>query len=206
VEVGASAGLCLIPDRYGYDYGVLRIAPPTAAAPVFPCRVTGALPLPAALPRVAWRAGLDRDPVDLGSAARVRWLEILVWPDQSERAERLGAAISVARADPPRIIKGDLATDLKALLATAPRDATLVVFHSAVLAYVASQERRDRFAGTVRRAGAVWISNEVPGVFPASAAAAPPPPGRGRFLLMQNAMPVAWTEPHGQSIDWFGTR
>jgi hypothetical protein len=203
VEVGASAGLCLIPDRYGYDYGARRIAPPTAAAPVFPCRVTGAVPLPAALPQVAWRAGLDLDPVELHSAARVRWLETLVWPDQRERAERLGAAIRVARVDPPRVVKGDLSTDLEPLLATAPRDATLVVFHSAALAYVASRERRDRFAETVRRTGAVWISNEAPGVFPASAAAAPPPPGRGRFLLMQDGTPVAWTTPHGQSLDWF---
>jgi hypothetical protein len=204
LEVGASAGLCLIPDRYGYDYGVRRLAPPTAAAPVFPCRVTGPAPLPAGPPVVLWRSGLDLDPVDLSSAARVRWLETLVWPDQRERAERFGAAIRVARADPPRVVKGDLSTDLEPLLATAPQDATLVVFHSAALAYVASQERRDRFAETVRRAGAVWVSNEAPGVFPAWAAAAPPPPERGRFLLMQDGTPMAWASPHGQSIDWFG--
>jgi hypothetical protein len=171
---------------------------------MFPCRVTGPAPLPAALPLVAWRSGLDLDPVDLSSAARVRWLETLVWPDQRERAERFGAAIRVARADPPRVVEGDLSTNLEPLLATAPRDATLVVFHSAALAYVASPERRDRFAETVRRAGAVWISNEAPGVFPVFAATAPPAPGRGRFLLMQDGTPVAWTEPHGQSIDWFG--
>jgi hypothetical protein len=204
VEVGASAGLCLIPDRYGYDYAARRVAPPTAVAPVFPCRVTGPAPLPAALPRVAWRAGLDLDPIDLRSTDRMRWLETLVWPDQRERAERFGAAIIVARAEPPRVVKGDLSTDLGPLLATAPRDATLVVFHSAALAYVASQERRDRFAETVRRAGAVWISNEAPGVFPVLAAAAPPPPGPGRFLLMQDGTPLAWASPHGQSIDWFG--
>src|SRR6185436_20182686 len=27
VEVGASAGLCLLPDRYGYDWGHVRMAP-----------------------------------------------------------------------------------------------------------------------------------------------------------------------------------
>src|SRR6476659_1828719 len=38
IEVGASAGLCLLPDRYGYDYGRVRLAPGSADAPVFPCR------------------------------------------------------------------------------------------------------------------------------------------------------------------------
>jgi hypothetical protein len=204
IEVGASAGLCLIPDRYGYDYGTRQIAPGDARAPVFPCRATGAVPLPPARPRIAWRLGLDLHPVDLRSAAAVGWLETLAWPDQEERAARLRAAIAVARYDPPRVVKGDLSTDLEPLLAAAPKDATLVVFHTAVLAYVRPQERRDRFAETVRRAGAVWISNEAPGLFPADAKSAPPAPRRGCFLLMQDAVPVAWTGPHGQSIDWFG--
>ena len=40
LEVGASAGLCLLPDRYGYDYGHQRLLPDTngeAPIPVFPC-------------------------------------------------------------------------------------------------------------------------------------------------------------------------
>jgi hypothetical protein len=148
--------------------------------------------------------GLDLDPLDLHSADRVRWLETLVWPDQPERAQRLSAAIDLARADPPRVVKGDLLSDLEPLMATAPKDATLVVFHTAVLAYVTAQERRDRFAAAVMQAGAVWISNEAPGAFPAYADTAPPAPRRGQFLLMQDGVPTAWTAPHGHSIHWFG--
>src|SRR5262245_41616183 len=35
IEVGASAGLCLLPDRYGYDYGTVRLEPvaPSRAPP-----------------------------------------------------------------------------------------------------------------------------------------------------------------------------
>jgi hypothetical protein len=36
------------------------------------------------------------------------------------------------------------------------------------------------------------------------ARSAPPPPARGLFLLMRDGVPLAWTGPHGQSIDWFG--
>ena len=47
LEVGASAGLCLLPDHYGYDYGHLRLDPivPGDGAPVFSCQVSGAVPV-----------------------------------------------------------------------------------------------------------------------------------------------------------------
>src|SRR5271165_5281520 len=136
LEVGASAGLCLLPDRYGYDYGVRRIEPAIEYAPIFPCAVSGGLPLPEAVPQVVWRLGLDLNPIDIFSGEQVAWLELLVWPGQEDRAEKLRAAIDVARSDPPRVIKGNLLTDLERVIATAPKDATLVVFHTAVLAHV----------------------------------------------------------------------
>jgi hypothetical protein len=154
LEVGASAGLCLLPDRYGYDCGRKRIEPSTAAAPVFRCEVNDAVPLPAKVPRIVWRLGLDLHPVDLRSEDEVGWLETLVWPGQEERLQRLRAAVDVARSDPPTVVKGDLLTNLEPLMATAPRSTTLVVFHTAVLAYVASQARRDQFAETMRKANA----------------------------------------------------
>jgi hypothetical protein len=204
LEVGASAGLCLLPDRYGYDYGVTRIEPAVANAPIFHCAVSGAFPLPNAVPQIVWRLGLDLNPIDLSCDDQVEWLETLVWPGQENRAEKLRAAIDVARSDPPRIIKGNLLTDLEPLIAMAPKRATLVVFHTAVLAYVASQQR-DRFAAMMRRGNAVRISNEGSGLFAFPTAIVPPPPKRGHFLMMVDGKPVAWTHPHGQSIDWFGT-
>ena len=146
--------------------------------------------------------GLDLNPIDLRSADDTAWLETLVWPGQEERIQGLRAAIDIARFEVPKIVRGNLLTDLEPLIATAPNDATLVVFHTAVLAYVTSQERRDQFAETVRNANAVWISNEVPGVFPSFATAASLSPARGRFLMMLDGTAVAWTGPHGQSIDW----
>ena len=203
IEVGASAGLCLLPDRYGYAYGVYCIAPPSPGAPIFQCAASATTPLPRALPEVAWRCGLDLDPLDVGSPADMAWLEMLVWPGQEHRARGLGAAIDIARADPPQVRRGDLLADLPAVAALAPKDIALVVYHTAVLGYVASQADRDAFAETVRRTGAVWISNEPPSVYPQLARAVPPRPGPDRFLLAVDGRPVAWTGPHGQSIDWF---
>jgi hypothetical protein len=203
IEVGASAGLCLLPDRYGYDYGRHRIEGPLPASlprPVFPCIASDGTPLPTLLPSVKWRCGLDLNPLDVGSAADMAWLETLVWPGQEHRAQRLRDAIAIARADPPKVWQGNLRSDLPAIAGLAPKDAQLVVFHTAVLGYVASKSDRDAFARVVRQTGAVWISNEAPSVFPQSA---PPPPSPGQFLLAINGKPVAWTGAHGQSINWF---
>ena len=204
LEVGASAGLCLLPDRYGYDYGHWQLAPASPDAPVFPCRANPATPLPMAHPRVVWRRGLDLHPVDVADAAHCAWLETLVWPEQSDRLHRLRGALAVARRDPPRVAQGDLLTDLQACAQHAPRDATLVVFHSAVLGYVTDAASRDAFARAVRELGAVWVSNEVPGVFPSIRERLAHPGPRGAFLLAVDGVPVAWTDPHGGWIEWIG--
>jgi hypothetical protein len=203
IEVGASAGLCLLADRYGYDWGHARLAPPSPDAPVFSCAVTGPAPLPTALPRVVWRAGLDLNPLDVASDEDMAWLEALIWPEQDERRRNLRAALAVARRDPPRVVCGDLLRDLEPLMAEAPAEATLVVFHSAVLAYVTPPEARQRFVDTVRGSRAVWISNEAPRVFPDIAARASLPEPHWRFLLAVDGVPKAWTGPHGQSLEWF---
>jgi hypothetical protein len=207
LEVGASAGLCLLPDCYGYDYGISRIEPPASVgncAPVFHCAVSGPVPLPDRHPSILWRRGLDLNPIDPQSNEEIDWLETLVWPGQDDRVRGLQAAIAIARRDPPEIVRGDLLRDLQPLIAAAPKDATLVVFHTAVLTYISSPESREHFAATMRDAGVVWISNEAPSVFPSLSQRTAPSAMRGRYLMMRNGVPVAWTGPHGQSIDWFG--
>jgi hypothetical protein len=204
LEVGASAGLCLLPDLYGYDYGRAQLQPegPDAdRAPVFPCRANEVTPIPERLPRIAWRAGLDLNPLDVQDPEAAAWLQTLVWPGQEARAERLATALDVARRDPPRVVKGDLLHDLHAVAATAPADATLVVFHTAVLAYVAPDER-DRFVEDVGALDAVWISNEDPDVFPWITSKLDGEPPASRALLAVDGVPVAFTGFHGQSIDW----
>ncbi len=208
LEVGASAGLCLIPDNYGYDYGTVSLKPyeqTEVEPPVFPCLVSGNVPLPTALPTIVWRAGLDLKPIDVRSEADTAWLETLVWPEQEDRVARLRAALEIARVDPPEVFRGDLFVDLEPLMEVAPKDATLVVFHSATLGYVSDQSRRDQFARNMHASRAAWISNESPRVFPSLVAHTPKPQADGRFLLAINGSPVAWTGPHGQALEWFGS-
>jgi hypothetical protein len=201
LEVGASAGLTLLPDRYCYDYAGYRVDGGDPAAPVIACHPHGPVPLPRRVPEVTWRAGLDLNPLDVTSDDDMRWLECLVWPGEADRRERLRLAVETARRDPPPVYQGDLVTDVRALARQAPGGATLVIFHSAVLAYVAPA-RREEFGRTVRSLDATWISNEAPGVV-AGASAATAARQDGHFVLRRDGgAPIALTDGHGTWLQW----
>ena len=200
LEVGASAGLCLYPDRWQYRYGDDVVGDPDA--PLLTCEPIGPFTPPTRLPEVVWRAGLDLNPLDVTDADDVRWLEALIWPEQGERRERLHQAVTIAMNDPTLLVAGDLNGDLAALAAQAPMDATLVVFHSAVLTYVTPEDRQ-RFVDQVTALPGHWISNEGPGVLPTVDAQVPAgrEDTRHRFLTGLDGVPRAWAGPHGQSIE-----
>ena len=199
LEVGASAGLTLLVDRYSYDYGGHQIAGSDPRAPTLRCAPQGPVPLPARLPQVIWRAGLDINPLDVNNDDDVRWLGCLLWPGEGDREQRLAAAVATARRDPPPVHRGDLLDDLPALAAQAPAEATLVVYHTSVLSYVTMDKRR-QFAAAVAGLGAVWLSNEGPGVVPDLPL--PPYGGSPSVLARDGRTLLAFADPHGTWLHW----
>lgn len=206
IEAGASAGLNLYPDRWGYSWatptGTVELGP----APYLPTKVTGPAPLPAALPEVAWRGGVDLNPLDVTDPDAMRWLENLVYPENEDRRTRLRHAVQVAATDPPRIVRGDAVEELPALVAEGAEHGTVVVFHSAVAAYF-PLELRARFEelmlDLVADGACHWVSNEAPNVFPAHLASAPEAERHARhFVLAIDGRMAARTHGHGRSIDW----
>lgn len=208
IEVGAAAGLCLLPDRYNYDYGSgrtrVKVRSGIPDAPTFPCDVDDPAILPGAVPTIAWRAGLDLEPVDLFDPEALAWLQALVWPEHQGRVDRLAAAIRVASLDPPLVHQGDLLQDLDRLVAEAPSGATVVVFHSAVLGYLPSRHAIRAFTDHVRELPVRWLSNEAPIANPDLAGEELTARAGGRFLLMLDGHPIAFTGPHGQSFELIG--
>ena len=202
IEVGASAGLCLFPDRYDYAWpplGGLR----GSAGTVLTATATGAMPIPAAHPEVAWRGGVDLHPLDVSDPDAMDWLEVLVWPEQDERRRRLRTAVEVARQDPPVLRTGDLFDHLDGLLEEAAPHGTPVVFHSAVVAYLEDADRRrfhDLMTGLVAARRCRWISNEGPRVLPGVTGSLTVPPGR--FVTALDGVPVAVSHGHGHALDW----
>lgn len=201
LEVGASAGLCLYPDRYAYRFG--DRAPLGSSRLVLDCAVRGPVPVPNVLPQVVWRAGLDLNPLDVTDDADLRWLRALIWPEETDRYAVLDAAVALARRDPVAVQAGDLTRDLAAVAETAPDNATLVIFHSAVLAYVDEAGRAEftrQVAAIAAQRPTAWLANEGPGVV----TAVPRRDGSTPFVLARDGQALALTAPHGEWIEWLG--
>lgn len=204
LEVGASAGLCLYPDRYGYAW------PPVGTlagdGPTLTCPASGPLPVPARPVEVAWRGGIDLRPVDVADDAAVAWLEVCVWPEQDERRARLREAVAIARADPPHLVRGDLFDRLRAQVAVAAEHGPVVVFHTAVALYL-DRAARERFVELVLDlvgAGACrWVSNEQQDILPTvTATTTEQADDWHSFVLGIDGRAVAFTHQHGAGLRW----
>lgn len=206
IEAGASAGLNLYPDRYSYAWATGEGERRIGAGPLLTADVPGPAPLPDAVPTVAWRGGVDLNPLDVTDDDQMRWLANLVWPEHDERRARLERAVEVARADPPQLVRGDLLEELPDLVSEAGRRGTVVVFHSAVAAYLSPADR-DRFqelmTGLVADRRCHWVSNEAPQVLPAVTATADLPADVRGFVLGVDGRAVALTHGHGSWLRWF---
>ncbi|UFS96279.1 DUF2332 domain-containing protein [Nocardia huaxiensis] len=207
IEFGASAGLCLYPDRYSYRYDDQPVLDPAdgRSPVVLPCTTSGAPPLPTSLPQMVHRAGVDLNPLDVADPDSMRWLESLVWPEQRNRLERLRNAAAIARLDPPHLVTGHLNDTLAELVDAAPKDIPVIVFGSAVLSYLGTADR-ERFQSVIRKLPCHWITNEGPGVLPVDPAAVPHPPDRRHFVTALDGVPAAYAGHHGQTLDWFPPR
>ncbi len=130
IDVGASAGLNLLWDGYQYRYSDGSVYGPLDSEVVIECDIRGAMPcLPPEFPEVAFRAGVDLNPVDLGDDEEYLWMLALVWPDHSDRTALLQAARRVWLSDPPRVESGDALAVLPRIVGEVPRRAALCVFH-----------------------------------------------------------------------------
>ena len=142
VELGPSAGLNLVWDRYAYRYEAGEWGRGDA---VLWFEGEERRPVPGRLlerrPEVRARVGIDRSPIDVATEAGAQLLRSFVWAGQDERLRRLDRAIEAVRADPPQLVRGDYVEELPAVLAGLPRDGLTVVFQTASFGYIGDQGR-----------------------------------------------------------------
>ena len=203
LELGASAGLNLNLDRFGYVLGRVTAGDPDSGVQLKP-DWHGKPPVFAPVTIVS-RAGVDQNPLDVSKPDVVERLMAFVWPDQDARVARISAAIALAQANPPPITKADAADWLEDRLAQPqPAGVARIVYHSIVLQYVAP-ESRTRIGAAMHRAGAAateerplaWLSYEFPSVAPTAELRLTLWPGGENRLLGQ-------VHPHGAVVDWAG--
>lgn len=139
LELGPSAGLNLIWDRYRYRYST-----GSWGQGDFVLEGDDRTPPPAELlvrdVSVVRRRGVDLNPVEATSEHGARVLQAFVWADQTARLERLRRAIDALRADPPELIRGDYVDSLPPLLADWVDGAQPVVFQTASTMYLSEAD------------------------------------------------------------------
>jgi len=200
-EIGASAGLNLLWDRFHYRLGAQAWG--DAASPVqISSDWRGAPPALPARFAVADRRGNDLLPVDLLDPAAVLRLRAYVWPDQAARAARLQGAIALAQRELPAVDAGDAAAWVETQLAAPREGVATVLVHSVVWQYLppATRERIEAALAAAatrasREAPLAWLRMEfsTPGA-PAELRLTLWPDGRERTL--------ATAHPHGEWVEW----
>ncbi|OSC43278.1 hypothetical protein B8W66_00210 [Mycobacterium decipiens] len=142
-EIGSSAGLNLRADHYHYRYPGGEWGPTES-----PVRIDnawhGKLP-PAAAVRIVERHGYDIAPLDVTNSDGELTVLSYVWPDQTDRLDRLRGAIAVAR-NVPAVLYRRAAHDAVAGM-TLTNGALTVLWHSITWQYLSADDRTAIRAG-----------------------------------------------------------
>lgn len=150
-EVGASAGLNMHWDRFGYRTQTWSFG--AAAGCLIDTEWRGDAPDLAAAPSVATRAGCDVHPLDIRDEAATQRLKSYIWPDQFERVARFESAAEIARANYVGVARADAADWLERQLAGDLPEGVTVIYHSVAWQYFpADTDARGRAA--IHAAGA----------------------------------------------------
>lgn len=201
-EIGASAGLNQLWDRYHYELGV----PGAWGNPASPVRLDtawngGSPPLDVTVSVIS-RAACDRKPVDIRDPIARRRLEAYMWAGQFERLARLDGALAMAMAADIRVEAED-AVAWTARRVSPEEGATTVLFHSIFWQYMPA-ESQVALATAIAEQGSrarstapfAWLRME------------PPPGDMATIELRLTLWPsgedrlLAHVHPHGASVDW----
>ncbi|MBV9139750.1 MAG: DUF2332 domain-containing protein [Pseudonocardiales bacterium] len=203
IEIGPSAGLTLVPDRYAYRYDTHPAGDPDSPL-VLHCALRGGTP-PLDQPlRITWRAGIDLNPLNLADSNDRAWLRAFIWPDHPDRADRLDRAIAAARRGPlPMLHRGAANQLLPRVLALAPGEATVCVYHTATTAHFTPDARRAharQLATLARTRRLLWLQAE------------PRPANEPRLRItdLRDGQPLTehllgHYHPHGAWLHWLST-
>jgi len=207
IELGASAGLNLQLDRYGYQFSyhgsqeVVMAGVPTALVQLgteFRIESEGGFALEPAielyseycrgatkiLPEIVWRAGLDVRPIKLSNPDDCLWLKACVWSEQLLRFQRLTAAVDTASEHPLEVVAGDLRSTLGQLLRDTAPGCHVVLLCSWVLAYLPRSDRVALHRSLEQAGGQLALRGS-----------------RLSMLTLESAEVVPWVRPNSRRKD-----
>ena len=203
-EVGASAGLMLVLDRYRHRLGATEAG--VSGSPVFiDPRWEGASPPEVPL-QIARRRGSDLEPLDVTDNRDRERLLAYVWADQADRLARVEAAIAVAASDKPCLDAAEGADWTERTLDLSPEKGVARVLMHAVALQYAGEDTRIRIRAHAERVGAgaradapfAWLRFEADPEFDEQ--------GSLRLTLWPGGEEevLAIGDTHGESMSWMG--
>ena len=211
-ELGSSAGLNLIADRYSYRFGELQWTSGSESRAgshlgslglTVSCGWTGRSPALDAPLSVHSRRGCDRHPLNSTDPRQRERLLAYVWPDQRERIDRLDAAIRTMLSDPIFVETSDAAEWIERVLpASGEPGITRVVFHSIIWSYL-DRLTQERIANHLAQIGAASSSNR-PFAWLRLELAGKDQPAALRLTLWPGGTDelLAHVHPHGTWVRW----
>ncbi|HSJ79383.1 MAG TPA: DUF2332 domain-containing protein, partial [Erythrobacter sp.] len=202
LEVGSSAGINLMLDRYSYDLGGVRVGPESSVMHFDP-QWKGAPP-PARAITIASTKGCDVAPVDLTDPAQALKLKAYIWPEHTVRFERMDAASRSAAERKPDLVKATAADFVEKELAK-PQEAgtTRMLMHSIVWQYVPADQQA-RVTAAMEAAGAkatterplAWVMVEADRSVHRHKLTVRYWPGEGEETQL------TWSHPPGADVEW----
>jgi hypothetical protein len=203
-EIGASAGVNTMIERYRYDLGGVTLGP--ADSPMRIAPEWRGPPPPAGDIEITAIRGSDIAPVDLSDPAQALRLKAYVWPDATERMARIDAAIALAKQAPPGLVQmdaGDFVRDL--LVRPQEPGVTRALYHSVMWQYLPDATRAaisEMMAQAGERASAdkplAWISLETNRRTFRHELSVRYWPRGGEWAILSEA------HPHGAWVEWRG--
>lgn len=203
-EIGASAGVNTMIERYRYDLGGVTAGP--ADSPMRIAPEWRGPPPPANEVEIVAIRGCDVAPVDLSDPAEALRLKAYVWPDAAERMVRIEAAARLAAERPPLLERKDAGTFVEERLA-APQEpgVTRILYHSIVWQYLLESTRRG-ITAVMERAGEqatagkplAWVRLETNRATFRHELTVRYWPGGGEPVMLAEA------HPHGAWVEWLG--
>lgn len=205
-EIGASAGVNTMMERYFYDLGGVEVGPPDSPMRIAP-EWRGSPPPASAIEIVSIR-GCDIAPVNLADRDEALRLKAYVWAEVTERIGRIDAAIALAAERRPDMIQQDAGDFVADMLARPQQDGVArVLYHSVMWQYLPT-ETRDRISGLMEAAGRAatperplaWVrleTNRQTFAHELTVRYWPGAEGEDRTLL-------STAHPHGAWVEWGG--
>lgn len=203
-EIGASAGVNTMMERYFYDLGGVQVGPGDSPMRIVP-EWRGSPP-PSAHVEIAAIRGSDIAPVDLSDPEQALRLKAYVWPEATERMGRIDAAISLSAESPPDLAAMDAALFVEQMLAR-PQEAgvTRLLYHSVMWQYL-PPVTQERITDAMESAGAsatperplAWIRLETNRATFRHELQVRYWPGGGEWVQLAEA------HPHGAWVEWYG--